>query len=155
MMLAFTIYNDGIQTIIKMASVYGTELQIDQGQLIAAILLVQFIGIPAAFAFGSIAGKLGAKRSIFVGLVVYTGICIFGYFLRTARDFWILAVVVGLVQGGRRSVVRCSRRSSRSTRAVSSSASSVCSRSSVASSARSPSQWPRRSRGAAVSRSSR
>ena len=106
MMLAFTIYNDGIQTIIKMASVYGTELRIDQGQLIAAILLVQFIGIPAAFVFGSIAGRLGAKRSIFIGLVVYTGICIFGYFLRTARDFWILAVVVGLVQGGTQALSR-------------------------------------------------
>ncbi len=106
MMLAFTIYNDGIQTIIKMASVYGTELKIDQGQLIAAILLVQFIGIPAAFAFGSLAGKFGAKRSIFFGLLVYTGICIFGYFLRTARDFWILAVVVGLVQGGTQALSR-------------------------------------------------
>ena len=106
MMLAFTIYNDGIQTIIKMASVYGTELQIDQGQLIAAILLVQFIGIPAAFAFGSLAGKFGAKRSIFAGLLVYTGICITGYFLRTARDFWILAVVVGLVQGGTQALSR-------------------------------------------------
>lgn len=106
MMLAFTIYNDGIQTIIKMASVYGTELKIEQGQLIAAILLVQFIGIPAAFAFGSIAGKIGAKRSIFFGLLVYTGICIFGYFLRTARDFWILAVVVGLVQGGTQALSR-------------------------------------------------
>jgi len=106
MMLAFTIYNDGIQTIIKMASVYGTELKIDQGQLIAAILLVQFIGIPAAFAFGALAGKIGAKRSIFLGLLVYTGICIFGYFLRTARDFWILAVVVGLVQGGTQALSR-------------------------------------------------
>lgn len=106
MMLAFTIYNDGIQTIIKMASVYGTELKIDQGQLIAAILLVQFIGIPAAFAFGSLAGRFGAKRSIFFGLLVYTGICIFGYFLRTARDFWILAVVVGLVQGGTQALSR-------------------------------------------------
>lgn len=106
MMLAFTVYNDGIQTIIKMASVYGTELRIDQGQLIAAILLVQFIGIPAAFAFGSLAGKFGAKRSIFFGLLVYTGICVFGYFLKTARDFWILAVAVGLVQGGTQALSR-------------------------------------------------
>ena len=106
MMLAFTIYNDGIQTIIKMASVYGTELKIDQGQLIAAILLVQFIGIPAAFAFGSLAGRLGAKRSIFIGLIVYAIICVFGYFLKTARDFWILAVAVGLVQGGTQALSR-------------------------------------------------
>ena len=106
MMLAFTIYNDGIQTIIKMASVYGTELNIDQGQLIAAILLVQFIGVPAAFAFGSLAGRFGAKRSIFFGLLVYTAICIYGYFLKTARDFWVLAVVVGLVQGGTQALSR-------------------------------------------------
>ena len=106
MMLAFTIYNDGIQTIIKMATVYGTELNIPRQQLIAAILLVQFIGIPAAFAFGSLAGKLGAKRSIFLGLLVYTGICIYGYFLETARDFWVLAIVVGLVQGGTQALSR-------------------------------------------------
>ncbi len=106
MMLAFTIYNDGIQTIIKMASVYGTELKIEPGQLIAAILLVQFIGIPAAFAFGGLAGKLGAKRSIFLGLLVYVAICVFGYFLKTARDFWILAIAVGLVQGGTQALSR-------------------------------------------------
>ena len=106
MMLAFTIYNDGIQTIIKMASVYGTELRIPQSQLIAAIVLVQFIGIPAAFAFGALAGKLGAKRSIFLGLAVYTGICIYGYFLDSARDFWVLAIVVGLVQGGTQALSR-------------------------------------------------
>ncbi|HYW51974.1 MAG TPA: MFS transporter, partial [Gemmatimonadaceae bacterium] len=106
MMLAFTIYNDGIQTIIKMASVYGTELNIPQSQLIAAIVLVQFIGIPAAFAFGALAGKLGAKKSIFLGLSVYTGICIYGYFLDSARDFWVLAIVVGLVQGGTQALSR-------------------------------------------------
>jgi MFS transporter, UMF1 family len=106
MMLAFTIYNDGIQTIIKMASVYGTELKIEQSQLIAAILVVQFIGVPAAFVFGSLAGRFGAKRSIFFGLLVYAGICIYGYFLRTARDFWVLAVMVGLVQGGTQALSR-------------------------------------------------
>jgi MFS transporter, UMF1 family len=106
MMLAFTIYNDGIQTIIKMASVYGTELKIEQSQLIAAILLVQFIGIPAAFAFGGLAGRFGAKRSIFFGLLVYAAICVYGYFLKTARDFWVLAIVVGLVQGGTQALSR-------------------------------------------------
>jgi UMF1 family MFS transporter len=106
MMLAFTIYNDGIQTIIKMASVYGTEIGIGQGDLITAILLVQFIGIPCAFAFGSIAGRIGAKRSIFVGLAVYTGICVFAYFMKSAREFYILAVLVGLVQGGTQALSR-------------------------------------------------
>jgi MFS transporter, UMF1 family len=106
MMVAFTIYNDGIQTIIKTASVYGTELNIDQSQLIAAILVVQFLGIPAAFAFGVLAEKLGAKRSVFLGLLVYTGICIYGYFIQTARDFWVLAILVALVQGGTQALSR-------------------------------------------------
>jgi MFS transporter, UMF1 family len=106
MMLAFTIYNDGIQTIIKMASVYGTEIGIGQGDLITAILLVQFIGIPCAFAFGALAGRIGAKRSVFIGLTVYTGICIFAYTMTTAREFYILAVLVGLVQGGTQALSR-------------------------------------------------
>ncbi|HMS01766.1 MAG TPA: MFS transporter [Gemmatimonadaceae bacterium] len=106
MMLAFTIYNDGIQTIIKMASVYGTEIGIGQGDLITAILLVQFIGIPCAFAFGAIAGRIGAKRSVFLGLAVYTGICVFAYFMKSAREFYILAVLVGLVQGGTQALSR-------------------------------------------------
>ncbi|MGV3709386.1 MAG: MFS transporter [Gemmatimonas sp.] len=105
-MLAFTIYNDGIQTIIKMASVYGTEIGIQQGDLIAAILLVQFIGIPFAFAFGALAGKLGTKNSIFMGLMVYAGICIFAYNMTTTREFYILAILVGLVQGGTQALSR-------------------------------------------------
>lgn len=106
MMLAFTIYNDGIQTIIKMASVYGTEIGIGQGDLITAILLVQFIGIPCAFAFGALAGRIGAKRSVFIGLAVYTGICLFAYNMTSAREFYILAVLVGLVQGGTQALSR-------------------------------------------------
>jgi UMF1 family MFS transporter len=106
MMLAFTIYNDGIQTIIKMATVYGAEIGIGQSDLITAILLVQFIGIPCAFAFGAIAGKIGARRSVFIGLTVYTGICIFAYFMKSAREFYILAILVGLVQGGTQALSR-------------------------------------------------
>jgi UMF1 family MFS transporter len=106
MMLAFTIYNDGIQTIIKMASVYGTEIGIGQSDLITAILLVQFIGIPFAFGFGALAGRLGAKRSIFLGLAVYTGICVFAYTMTTTREFYVLAMLVGLVQGGTQALSR-------------------------------------------------
>jgi len=105
-MLAFTIYNDGIQTIIKMASVYGTAIGIGQGDLIAAILLVQFIGIPCAFLFGSLAGRLGAKRSILLGLLLYTGICVFAYRMTTTREFYTLAILVGLVQGGTQALSR-------------------------------------------------
>jgi MFS transporter, UMF1 family len=106
MMVAFTIYNDGIQTIVRMASVYGAEIGIGQSDLITAILIVQFVGIPCAFAFGTLAGRLGAKRSIFLGLLLYTGICVFAYFMRTATQFYILATMVGLVQGGTQALSR-------------------------------------------------
>ena len=85
MLLAFLIYNDGIGTIIRMATIYGTEMGIDEGAMIEAILLVQFVGIPFAFLFGMLAGRIGAKRSIRLGLVAYTGICVVGYFMQTER----------------------------------------------------------------------
>jgi UMF1 family MFS transporter len=106
MLLAFLIYNDGIGTIIRMATVYGTELNIDQGAMIASILIIQFVGIPFSFLFGSLASKLGAKRSILLGLLIYTGICVAGYSMKTARDFLVLAVLVGMVQGGTQALSR-------------------------------------------------
>lgn len=105
-LLAFLIYNDGIQTIIKMATAYGTELGIGQGALIAAILLVQFVGIPFSFLFGSLAGWIGAKRAVFLGLAVYTVISVLGYFMRTAAHFFLLAILVGVVQGGTQALSR-------------------------------------------------
>ena len=66
MLLAFLIYNDGIQTIIKMATAYGTEIGIGQSALIAAVLMVQFVGVPFAFVFGALASRIGAKRSVFI-----------------------------------------------------------------------------------------
>ena len=106
MLLAFLIYNDGIQTIIKMATAYGTELGIGQTALISAVLIVQFAGIPFTFLFGYLASRIGAKRSIFVGLTVYTGISILGYFMQTATHFFILAGLVGMVQGGTQALSR-------------------------------------------------
>ena len=106
MLLAFLIYNDGIQTIIKMATAYGTELGIGQGALIAAILLVQFVGIPCSFLFGLIAGKIGAKQALFLGLSAYAAISVLGYFMKTAAHFFVLAGLVGLVQGGTQALSR-------------------------------------------------
>ena len=105
-LLAFLIYNDGIQTIIKMATAYGTEIGIGAGALIGAILIVQFVGIPCAFLFGMLAGRIGAKRAIFIGLVAYTGISVLGYFMTTATHFYILAGLVGMVQGGTQALSR-------------------------------------------------
>jgi UMF1 family MFS transporter len=106
MLLAFMIYNDGIQTIIKTAAVYGAELGIPQGALIGAILLVQFVGVPFAFMFGALAGRIGPKRAIFLGLLVYTCISVVGYFMRTATHFLLLALLVGMVQGGTQALSR-------------------------------------------------
>ena len=106
MLLAFLIYNDGIQTIIKMATAYGTEIGIGQSALIAAILLVQFVGIPFSFLFGMLAGWIGAKRALFLGLLVYTVISILGYYMKTATHFFILAGLVGMVQGGTQALSR-------------------------------------------------
>jgi MFS transporter, UMF1 family len=106
MLLAFMIYNDGIQTIVKMATAYGTEIGIGQGSLIAAIVMVQFVGVPFAFAFGRLAGGIGAKRAILIGLTVYAAISVLGYFMTTATHFFILAGLVGMVQGGTQALSR-------------------------------------------------
>jgi MFS transporter, UMF1 family len=106
MLLAFLIYNDGIQTIIKMATAYGTELGIDQSALIGAILLVQFVGIPCSFLFGMLAGRIGAKRALFLGLLAYTAISVLGYYMKTATHFYVLAGLVGMVQGGTQALSR-------------------------------------------------
>ncbi|MCG6954960.1 MAG: MFS transporter [Gemmatimonadetes bacterium] len=106
MLLAFLIYNDGIGTIQKMATIYGHELGIPTGSLVTAILIVQFVGIPFSFLFGPLAGWIGAKRAIFVGLFVYMGVSVFGFRMRTATDFYILALLVGMVQGGTQALSR-------------------------------------------------
>ena len=106
LLIAFVIYSDGIGTIIRMATSYGTELGLNQSALITAILLVQFAGIPFAFLFGLLAGRIGAKTSIFIALAVYTVITVMGYYMKTERDFYILALMVASVQGGSQALSR-------------------------------------------------
>ena len=106
MLVAFLVYNDGITTIQKMATAYGTEIGIPRDSLITAILIVQFVGVPFALLFGLLAGRIGAKRSIFLGLLVYGGISILGYHMRTAAHFYLLAILVGMVQGGTQALSR-------------------------------------------------
>ena len=106
MLIAFLLYNDGIQTMIKMASIYGAEAGIDANAQIAAFILVQFVGIPFSFLFGSLAGRVGAKPAIFLSLVVYTIVSIIGYFLSQTWHFFVLAFLVGTVQGGSQALSR-------------------------------------------------
>jgi MFS transporter, UMF1 family len=105
-LMAFWLYNDGIGTIISMAVIFGAEINIAQEHLIGAILAVQFVGIPFSLLFGNLAGKIGTKRAIFLGLGIYTGISIGGYFIQNALHFWILAILVGFVQGGTQALSR-------------------------------------------------
>jgi UMF1 family MFS transporter len=106
LLIAFLIYNDGIGTIIRMAAIYGTEIGIGRGALIGSILVVQFVGIPCSFIFGGLAGRIGAKRSIHLGLCVYGVISVLGYFMTTAWHFFVLASLVGMVQGGTQALSR-------------------------------------------------
>lgn len=106
MLVAFLAYNDGIGTIIRMAAIYGSEIGIDATALVGSILVVQFVGIPCSILFGVLADRIGTKRAIFGGLLVYVGITIFAFFLKTATQFFFLAVLVGLVQGGTQALSR-------------------------------------------------
>lgn len=106
MLLAMLVYNDGIGTIIRMAAIYAAGIGLPQGQVVAAILLVQFIGIPFAFFFGQLAGKIGAKRAILIAVLVYCGISVVAYRMETIGEFYVLAVLVGAVQGGAQALSR-------------------------------------------------
>ncbi len=106
LLVAFAIYNDGINTIIKMATSYGAQLGLEAGDMIAAVLLVQFVGVPFAFLFGALAGRIGAKRSIYLALAVYVVISFLGFFMTTALHFYLLAFLVATVQGGSQALSR-------------------------------------------------
>jgi UMF1 family MFS transporter len=106
MLLAFLLYNDGIQTIIRMATIYGAEIGIDRNARIAAFVVVQFVGVPCSFLFGALASRIGARTAIFLALVIYTAISVLGYFMTTAWQFFVLAAMVGTVQGGSQALSR-------------------------------------------------
>jgi MFS transporter, UMF1 family len=105
-LVAFLIYNDGIGTIIKMATAYGDEIGIGMTDMILALIITQFVGIPCSFGFGRLAVGIGAKRSILLGLAIYTMISVGAFFMETAAEFYVLAFMVGLVQGGTQALSR-------------------------------------------------
>ncbi len=105
-LIAFWLYNDGIGTIIKMATIYGSEIGIGMMDLIGALLVTQFVGIPFSLLFGRLASRIGTKRAIVLGLGWYTLIACAGYFMSEAWHFWVLAFAVGMVQGGTQALSR-------------------------------------------------
>ena len=105
-LLAYWFYIDGVNTIINMAVDYGLSLGLNESALITALLITQFVGFPAALAFGWLGKRIGPRAGIFIAIAVYTGCTIYAYFLNTELDFYVLAVIIGLVQGGVQSLSR-------------------------------------------------
>lgn len=100
-MVAFFFYIDGVHTVIKMSTSYGTDLGIDSTQLVIALLVTQFVAFPSAIAYGRLSERFGTKRMLLVAIFAYFCIVLFAaFFLRSAVEFWILAICVGLFQGG-------------------------------------------------------
>ncbi|MCP4900478.1 MAG: MFS transporter, partial [bacterium] len=105
-LVAFWIYNDGISTIIKMATAYGDEIGIGMSHLIGALVITQFVGLPFSLLFGRLAVRIGAKTSIQIALAAYSAICVGGFFMQTPLHFYVLATSVGMVQGGSQALSR-------------------------------------------------
>ncbi len=106
LLLSFWFFNDGINTIILMATVYGTAIGIGMTDLLVALLITQFIGFPSTLLFGKLGTVYGAKRPLLVSLAVYLLIVALGYFMTSSWQFYVLASMVGLVQGGSQSLAR-------------------------------------------------
>ncbi|MGN0805480.1 MAG: MFS transporter [Candidatus Coproplasma sp.] len=99
-LLAFFFYIDGVYTIIDMATSFGTALGFDTTQLLLALLVTQFVAFPAALIFGKLCDKIRNDMLILVSICVYTGVAVFAVFMNAVWQFWVLAVVVGMFQGG-------------------------------------------------------
>lgn len=98
--IGYFCYIDGVYTIISMATTYGGEVGIDSNSMVLALLLTQFVAFPCSIWSGTLAKKFGSMRMIKIFIFMYMGICVFGYGLDTEAEFWILAIAVGICQGG-------------------------------------------------------
>lgn len=105
-LFAYWLYIDGVQTIARMAVDYGLSLGFPAQSLITALLITQIVGFPAAIAFGKLGERFGAKAGIYIGIAGYCIICIWAYFMSRIADVYILAISIGLLQGGVQSLSR-------------------------------------------------
>jgi len=103
---AYWFYIDGVNTIVLMAVDYGLSIGFRANDLIPALLITQFVGFPCALLFGRLGQRIGAKRSILIAIGVYLIISVFGSFITFKYEFYILAVMIGFVQGGIQSLSR-------------------------------------------------
>ncbi|MDE0637911.1 MAG: MFS transporter [Candidatus Poribacteria bacterium] len=105
--IAYMVYNDGAHTVTSMAAIYGkSELGLSATSLMVTLLLVQIVAIGGALIFGQLANRIGAKKAVMVSLVLWSGVVIYGYFIQTATEFFVLGMVVGLVLGGTQALSR-------------------------------------------------
>ena len=105
-LLAYFFYIDGVNTIITMATSYGSDLGISTTSLLLILLVTQFVAFPCAIIFGKLAEKYTGKRMLLIGVFIYSLICIYAFFIKTTFDFWILAMLVGSSQGGMQAISR-------------------------------------------------
>ncbi len=105
-LIGYWLYIDGVDTIVRMASVYGKDLGFSNNVLIEAILVTQFVGFPAAILYGKLGERIGPKAGIMIAIAVYIGVVFWGYRMDTEGEFYVLAIVIGLVQGGIQSLSR-------------------------------------------------
>jgi UMF1 family MFS transporter len=100
LLAAFLVYNDGVNTIIRMGTTFADEIGLPTGQVFLAVLMIQFVGIPFAFAFGVLADRIGARRAIYLALAVYTVLTVLAYGMSTIGQFFAFAFTVAMVMGG-------------------------------------------------------
>ncbi len=106
-LIAFMLYDDGIQTVINMASVYAVdELGLSTTAVMLTLLMIQVVATPGALLFGRVAGAIGAKRAVMVTLALWSGVVVLAYFIHNATEFFILGAAVGLVLGGSQALSR-------------------------------------------------
>jgi UMF1 family MFS transporter len=106
-LLAFMLYNEGIQTVINMASAYGTvELNLSPTVLMLTLLIIQFVAIVGSLAFSRIADRIGTKKAIMLSLLVWCGVVLYAYFIQTAAQYFIVGMVVGLAMGAAQALSR-------------------------------------------------
>lgn len=106
-LIAFMVYNDGIQTVIGMATIYGTsELNLSVTVLMITLLVIQIIAAAGAPLFGWLGDKIGTKRAVMLSLVLWSGVVTYAYFLHSATEFFVLGVIVGVVLGGSQALSR-------------------------------------------------
>ncbi|MFV1983136.1 MAG: MFS transporter [Thiohalomonadales bacterium] len=105
-LVAYWLYIDGVDTIVRMSVDYGLSIGLDTNNLIIAIMITQFIGFPAAIMFGFIGKKYGPKRGILIAITVYILVTLYAVSMSTTQEFYIMAIIIGLVQGGVQSLSR-------------------------------------------------